>query len=119
MITVGKKQKRAHRLAWIYVYGTGSAPEIIDHRDINPLNNSIDNLRAATNAQNMANAKRPRHNTSGYKGVCWCVREKKWRAGLVVAQKWIFLGQFDDPREAHAAYMRKAVEVYGEFARSE
>lgn len=42
---------------------------IVDHKDGNPLNNDISNLRVATQLVNMRNTRKYRNNTSGVTGV--------------------------------------------------
>src|SRR5690554_3545233 len=69
----------AHRLAWLWM--TGSLPrEDIDHIDRNGTNNRWDNLREVTAEENMRNCSIRRDNTSGYSGVVWCKRKKRWVA---------------------------------------
>lgn len=43
-------------------------------------------------------------NTSGYKGVSWNKKAAKWKVKIVVANKTIHLGYFDDLIEAAKAY---------------
>jgi AP2-like factor, euAP2 lineage len=43
----------------------------VDHKDRNSLNNTRENLRVATAAQNGANNGKQRGNKSGFKGVSW------------------------------------------------
>ncbi len=50
----------------------------IDHKDRDKLNNRKANLRFCTNAQNCRNIGKPKNNTSGYKGIVWHKRDKKW-----------------------------------------
>lgn len=108
---------RAHRLAWLYM--TGEWPtDRVDHRDTDPANNRWHNLRIATNAQNGANAKISRRNTSGVKGVHWASREAKWVATLCVRGRTVCLGYYDDLADAAEAYRLGAAEHFGEFARS-
>jgi len=57
-------------------------------------------------------------STSGLKGAYWCKRRERWYSNYTVDCKNVFLGYFDTPDEAHAAYLKKAVEVKGEFARA-
>jgi hypothetical protein len=107
----------AHRLAWLYK--TGRWPRTgVDHRDLNGLNNAWSNLREATKSQNGANTRAHRTNTSGYKGVSYCRSAKRYRATIKVGGKQKWLGYFDDPAEAHEAYIRAAIERSGEFARA-
>jgi len=88
---------------------------MIDHIDGNGLNNKRTNLRPCTNSQNSANRKKSKRNTSGFKGVC--KRSKRWDAYIRVGGIQIHLGCFDTPEQAAHAYDRKAIEVFGEFAR--
>ena len=109
---------RAHQLAWLYMTGRWGRP-MIDHRDGDPTNNRWSNLRRATASQNAANSRRPRDNSSGYKGVFLCRGSGRWRARVGKGGRKIHLGTFDTPEAAHAAYVVAARKLYGEFARPE
>ncbi len=102
----------AHRLAWLYVRGEWPVRHI-DHIDCNKLNSAFSNLREATNSQNMANAPLRCDNTSGFKGVTRRSHAKSWEARVGGTH----IGFFKTATEAHAAYVAKARELYGEFAR--
>lgn len=112
VITIGDRQYNASHLAWLYVYGEWPDDEL-DHKDTNRANDRIDNLREAEPVENRANV-HPASN-SGFKGVR--VKRKRAEASIVTRGKGIYLGTFDTPEEAAAAYHAKAVELYGEFAR--
>ncbi len=114
---VDGKMQYGHRLAWLHFYGR-MPKGCVDHIDGDPANNRIDNLREATVAQNLANARRPAHNTSGYKGVSWNAKNKCWVAAIMVAQKRIHLGCAKTPEAAHQMYMDAARKHFGEFARA-
>jgi hypothetical protein len=73
-----------HRLIWQLLYGDLKAEDFIDHIDTNPLNNSVSNLRKATNAQNQHNQKLCSRNSSGVKGVCWIASKNSWRGSVRV-----------------------------------
>ena len=45
------------------------------------------------------------NNTSGYLGVNWSKEKKKWHAKLGSGYRRIHIGYFDDPEEAHKAYL--------------
>lgn len=94
-----------HRLVWFYVYGVWPRYGV-DHKDGDPSNNKIDNLRAATQRQNLQNQGLKTTNTSGYTGVSWAgdIR-KKWEAGITNNYKQIFLGYFDTKEQAYDAYL--------------
>ncbi len=107
----------AHRLAWFYVYGRWPKGDL-DHRDMVRDNNRISNLREATRGQNMANAKRPRHNTSGYKGATFNRQSGRWTAQIQYNSKNLVLGSFDTAEEAHEAYCQAGKRLFGEFFRA-
>jgi len=90
----------------------------VDHKDGDGLNNQRDNLRAATQVQNLRNARRRCDNTSGFKGVSYDTRKKRWRANIRYDHRQIHLGRFKTPEEAYAAYCAAAAKYFGEFART-
>lgn len=105
----------ASRLAWLYMTGEWPAAEI-DHINCVRSDDRFINLRPATRDENARNTRRPSSNTSGLKGVSW--RGGKWRATIKKDRKPIHIGFFASPEAAHAAYVAKAQELFGEFARA-
>ena len=116
-IKINGRNYFAHRLAWLVVYGEWPKHQI-DHIDRNPTNNRIANLREATNSQNNHNRGQQVNNTSGYKGVCWNKRAKRWKAYIKLHGRRTHLGYFNTADAAHAAYCVAAQELHGEFART-
>jgi hypothetical protein len=115
LIGIDGTQYYAHRLAFLYM--TGKFPDLdVDHADGDRSNNRWANLREATDSLNQANARRPSHNTSGFKGVHWDRQKQKWRTAVRMQGRDIKLGFFDKPEEAHAAYLAAATRHFGEFA---
>ena len=72
--------------------------EVIDHRDGNPSNNRIENLRPTTHQGND-------WNRTQAKGYTWDKERKKWMAQIRVNGTHIHLGRFDTEEEAHQAYL--------------
>lgn len=114
-IRLNRRLYRAHRLAWLYVYGQWPDGDL-DHKDTIRHHNWINNLRIATNAQNHGNAPRSLANTSGFKGVSFHKKGKKWRAVIRHNYRSNHIGLFDTREAAHEAYVARAKELFGEFA---
>lgn len=93
-----------------------TSDEQVDHRDRNGLNNQRDNLRLCTNGQNQQNRGLGKNNTSGFCGVWWNKRNKKYVAGIRASGQKIHLGYFDDKIEAAKIYNEAALKYHGEFA---
>jgi hypothetical protein len=88
----------------------------IDHIDGNGLNNVRSNLRPSTDSQNGGNRKKPRNNTSWYKGIS--ANGPNWKAQVQLNGEKIYCGTYKDILDAVRAYDRKAIELFGEFART-
>lgn len=116
-ISFMRKRYLAHRL--IFLYHHGYLPKILDHIDGNPLNNNIENLRPATYAQNLANMKTPKTNTSGVKGVCFDKSRNKWAAEIKCNGVKYRIGRFNTLEEARKAVRMKREQLHKEFARHE
>lgn len=109
---------RMHREVWMRAHG--SLPQEIDHiepGDHGGLDNRRSNLRPTTKALNQANSRKPRNNTSGYKGVWWQKQARRWRADLIVNGRKQHLGYFDNKEEAARSYDVAAVAAFGSHAR--
>lgn len=89
-----------------------------DHKDGNGLNNQKSNLRPATQQQNGFNRRINATNRSGFKGVSWCKATRKWRAMIGKDGKVVYLGSFPDRLTAAKAYDTAAVDLFGEFAKT-
>lgn len=116
-ITINGETYRAHRLAWLYM--TGEWPkDQIDHINGVKDDNRWVNLRPATNSQNHANKPLQSNNTSGYKGVSWDSRQRRWCAYIKKNGIRHHLGYYDTAKDAHSAYAKKSQELFGAFARA-
>lgn len=110
-IKLDYQEIKAHRLAWMYVYGAWPVGEL-DHINHNKTDNRISNLREVTRSENLQNRPMLKNNQSGYQGVHWEPGRKKWRASVAIAGKQRIIGRFGNRDEAHAAYCAAAAQVH-------
>jgi HNH endonuclease len=75
----------------------------VDHIDGNRLNNQRTNLRICSQSENLYNSKK-RLNTSGYRGVSWANRDKRWVAHVRLKNKTIRLHHSSEKLEPAFAY---------------
>lgn len=113
-VRIKGKLVQAHRLAWFYVHAKWPT-ELIDHIDGAKNNNSIKNLREATESQNKYNSTIRKDNTTGYKGVSFDKSKGKFVAYIQINGKPKRLGCFSTAEEAGSIYLKEATKLHGEF----
>lgn len=91
----------------------------VDHINMDKLDNRRENLRICTPSENKMNIGLKKNNQSGFKGVSWSRRAKKWQAAIGLNKVHHHLGWFDSKEEAIEAYRKKARELHGDFLRLE
>lgn len=106
-IKIARRHHRAHRLAWLYVYGTWPGG-MIDHINGLRTDNRIANLRLADrhiNAQNRRVAQEG--NRSGLLGVRYVStnRTNPYIARIHINGRLTHLGSFPTAQAAHSAYV--------------
>lgn len=114
-IEINDKKYKAHRLAWLYVYGE-MPKKLIDHIDNNRSNNKISNLREATYQTNNENYRTPKTNKSGIKNVSWYKSLNKWVVGISIKKTKKTIGYFDDLELAELVAVEARNKYRGEFA---
>lgn len=103
----------AQRLAWFISYSEWP-DSMVDHINMDKDDNRIVNLRLVTDQQSTAHRTVHKRNICGLKGVS--KRGKKWRTRITLNRKTIDVGYFNSKEEAHAAYVAKSLELFGEYA---
>ena len=75
----------------------------VDHINRNGLDNRKVNLRISNNHLNQYNRKLNKNNTSGYNGVYWSKKTKRWISQMMIYWKMIRIGSFDSKEDAYKA----------------
>jgi hypothetical protein len=113
-VKVSSKNKRIRMHRQIMETPAGMECDHINH---DTLDNQDENLRNCTGSENSRNRKKPKNNTSGYKGVI--KTRNKWtailRTNLGGVPVVIFRKAFYTPEEAADAYDSAVKKHFGEF----
>lgn len=111
---VDDKVYKVHRLIWLIVYGRWPVL-YLDHKDGDPGNNRIDNLREADAQENSGNHAGSCLTRSGVRGVS-LTAEGRFVARIKLEGKSYHLGSYTTLDEARARYLEVAERCFGEFA---
>lgn len=90
---------------------------VTDHINGNKLDNRLENLRICNTSQNHCNKGLQKNNKSGFKGVCWHKKRKKWRVKVQKDKKIVFSNEFYNKIDAANAYNIAVIKYHGKFAR--
>lgn len=98
----GKKAYTVHRLvAKCFINNKHNKPQV-NHKNLNSSDNRIENLEWVSARENECHKQlKNKNNTSIYTGVNFNLHSKKWRSGINVNKKFIFLGYFNTQEEAY------------------
>jgi hypothetical protein len=103
-IKINDIQYPAHRLIWIYHYGSINEDLQIDHINGIKNDNRIENLRLVTVQQNCYNRSKLKS-----KGYSWSINNKKWQASIWLNGKSKYLGSFLNELDARNAYLNECL----------
>lgn len=111
----GGKGSDEPRTVYLHRFIMGLESGRIDHQNGDGLDCRRQNLREATQSQNLANT-RLRPNRAGYRGVS-SVPRGRWAATIWADKVRHNIGIFDTAEDAARAYDHAARRLHGEFAR--
>ena len=103
---IDNRSFKLHRLAWLYVHGVWPVGDV-DHINGVRHDNRIENLRCVSrqvNLQNRRTANKQKKST-GILGVYLIKGTNRFSSCISIDNKSKYLGVFDTPQDAHAAYL--------------
>jgi hypothetical protein len=102
-----------HRLIMKLSNGDG---KMVDHINMNGLDNRKSNLRLTTFSLNAHHCKKLSSNTSGFRGIAWNNMRCAWQSTIRINGKRIFLGYCNNKLDAAVAYDMAAIKYRGDYA---
>ena len=102
----------ASRVAWAMYHGKWPTG-VVDHKDKNPSNDRITNLRDTNQQQNVINSSVRAKSRSGCRGVAWDKSRNKWVARIKAGDEHVFLGRYDTKGEAISARLNAEKSLWG------
>lgn len=104
-IMINRVSYLEHQLAWYFMKGVWPSLDI-DHRNTIKIDNRWENLREVSKCINQQNIlKATKASTTGYLGVIYDKRRRKYIAQLGIKGKTIYLGAYETAQEASIAYL--------------
>lgn len=105
-----KKFMYAHRIVWILQVGEIPEGLVIDHKNGNPCDNRLENLRTVTRAQNSL-------NTGGCRGRDLPHGVYRHKRKFQAKCRKFHAGTFNTVEEARLAFIEHSNKIFGEFSR--
>ena len=100
-----------------FIYNLNSENKIvIDHINHNKFDNRKENIRLTNDSNNNKNTTLKKNNNSGIIGVHYATRDKKWVAKIRLDYNDIYLGGYENKKDAIIARLDAEQKYFGEFA---
>lgn len=90
--------------------------EQVDHIKHKNYDNRKSQLRIVTNAQNSMNRTIQSNNTSGVTGIYWDEKKQRWCVEIMINQKKIYIGVFENFNDAVKARKEAEEKYFGEYS---
>ena len=104
---------RVHAIIWEIHYGPVTPGMEIDHKNSIRNDNRIENLQELTHHDNIIKQTISKNNKTGYRGVYFNNKYKKFGAQIKINYKNKKLGYFDTAEEAYEARKLAELKYYG------
>ncbi len=114
-VTINRRRTPRARVVWVYHNGEIPKGLTVDHKNTDPTDDSIGNLRLATSSQQAINRRTNTRNTSGRKGVTWDKSRNYWKATICVNGVVTSLGASKDIEVAIRLREEAELLMFGEF----
>ena len=105
---IKNKTYSIHRLVAEHFLEKPIDKNIVNHKDLNILNNNVNNLEWVSNRENTHHFQLTQNTTSKYIGVSFDKNRSKWTSKIKVKGKTINLGRFDNEIDAYNKYKEYA-----------
>lgn len=113
VISVKRRSRLAHRVAYELAYGKIPAELVLDHKCLTPACVRPDHLQAVAQSLNTQNfSGLTSANTSGVRGVSWHRGHHRWVARVNLDGVSHYVGKFKDIRDAEAAVLKRRLELH-------
>jgi len=109
-VSVDRKDYTVSRIIYLMANGVDPGELEVDHKDQNPMNNNVGNLRLGDDSLQGHNRKTFENNKSGAKGVS-PYKKGKWRADLTYKGEQFYLGIHTCKIEAARVVNNKILEL--------
>jgi Demerecviridae HNH endonuclease len=117
IVSLKQRTYLQHRVVWLLYYGEWPKG-LVDHINLDKLDNRIENLRAANYSQSNANRRGKRKRVGSLKGASFLRGRRVWRSSIKMDGKTKNLGDYRTELEAHLVFCAAAKLCHGSFART-